>query len=324
MTPEEFLRERRAVDYGNYYKLTCCKCGKHEAFLYKDDFKNKEKKFFTVRCNRLNHCGFIEEIQKDSLEGAVVEVPELLEAEKKALEKKRVSKEAIAYFNNLFEHVGWLRDYDMDIRGIKNETLKKYHIAYLKDGWMHFAKLHRKWFGDQYFSKYYEDRQILIPIYNKDGNSVDRILMRGYDKPLEMKEIPCVLNKNGEEIFNMPALNSEADIIFVCEGVYDALSVIQAVDNKKVEAVGIPGVAKWKKLLKAVKAMPSAKSKKFVFIFDNDEAGHKNQQLAIKAFKDAGVAVDGCDICVYNDCNEFLQKDAEVFSNSLREFCGIH
>lgn len=321
MNINEYLQNAHAIDFGEYYILQCPKCGKHEAYMYKSDIENKRN--IPIRCNRLNKCG--ETSYLDSSEIETNNLPEITEEERKkqwSRERARaVSYEGAKYLSTIINSVNMLNGYDMDIRGISNKTLKKYHIAYLQEGWIEWLNRRPKeYFGNMYFSKNYENRDLLIPLYSIDGE-LDRILLRSLNTPVEPKEIQCRIRKSGEEVFNIQALKSSAKNIFVCEGAFDALSIIEATgDNGEITAVGLPGVGKWRKFLEFCKKTEEVKDKNIIFCFDNDEAGEKFSFEAVEEFKKNGFNVFNYRIYSCKDANEFLLKNKGKFKFSLKKY----
>ena len=321
MNINEYLKEANAIDCGEYYILKCPACGQREAYMYKGDVE--KKKIIPIRCNRLNKCGAISQLNKEELDD--FSLPELTEEEKRrewSRERARmVSRDGAHYLSTIIKSVNLLKDYEMDYRGISNKILKKYNIAYLKEGWIEWLNRRPKeYFGNMYFSKNYENRDILIPLYSIDG-VLDRILLRSMYTKVEPKEIQCRINKSGEEVFNIMALKSDAKNIFVCEGAFDALSIIEATeDNGEITAVGLPGVGKWKKFLDVCKKVEGMKQKNIIFAFDNDEAGIKFQEEAIEEFKRSGFNTYSYRIYSHKDMNEFLVNEKHKMKFSLIKF----
>ena len=321
MNIKEYLTNANAIDCGEYYILTCPKCHHREAYMYKDDIGKKKQ--IPIRCNRLNNCG-----EKTLLDTANIDIEENLELteeeRRKEYSRERarvVTPDGAKYLSSIMKSGSMLQGFDFDYRGISNKVLKKYNIVYLKEGWIFWLKRRdEKLFGKMYFSPKYENRDILIPLYSINGE-LDRILLRSKDKQVEPKEIQCRINKNGEEVFNIQALKSSAKNIFVCEGAFDALSIIEATgDNGEITAVGLPGVGKWKKFLEVCKKTEEVKDKNIIFCFDNDDAGKKYQSEAVEAFQKNNLNTFSYEIYSYNDCNDFLVNEKAKFGFALKKF----
>ena len=114
------------------------------------------------------------------------------------------------------------------------------------------------------------------------------------------------------ELFNAKALASEMPYIFVVEGEFDALSVIEAGG----EAIALGSVTNKNKFLQAVKDKPP--TSKIVLSLDPNEAGQK-AQAAIKAelgslqipFLEANISGE------YGDPNEHWQNDTATFTDMV-------
>lgn len=324
---EEMLSELNARDNGDYYTVTCPVCGKHEAFVYKDSFK---KGRFLVHCNRMNKCG-----EKTDLSSRInfelnepghaihVDSSEISEQKwQKAREEvgKNVTEEGRIFLEKVVKNSNLLIDYTFDIRGIHNATLKKYNVAWLKNGWKELLQRRVDSFGEKLF---YEDRDIIIPIFDIDG-SLCRVLLRSKDKKVEPKEIQLRLCNKKAECFNIAAINSGAKFIFLNEGAYDALSVMDAVPT--VQAVGLPGVRKWNRFLTLLDKMDPSKYKNKIFVlaFDGDEAGQIEIKRALPEFKKRGLKTRVFDMTkysAYKDCNEFYQANSLEFTKAIRSIC---
>lgn len=74
------------------------------------------------------------------------------------------------------------------------------------------------------------------------------------------------------ELFNAAALTDERDLIIVTEGEIDAASIWQAFEEK-ISVVAVLGAGNYQKTL--LPLLSSVKDKKFLILFDADEAGRK-------------------------------------------------
>lgn len=315
------------------YKIVRCPvCGEKEAYVYDENVKEAIEKGFPifVHCNRLNKCGEVtkmtlQEANETNLFGEIIEedVTVLEQRKQKMIENKKITPKGREILKNLFllsdcvTFWGGVGDY----RGLTQETLLENEVVYYRREWINLLNTSKYDFGKQYFSQSYEKRNVLIPVYDYEGELV-RVLLRNLKNELPVKEIQCVIEQGSVEIFNLKRLKEQdKDICFVCEGAFDALSVIQE-SSKNITAVGLPGVSKWKQLLNLLveKDDEQLKQKTYVIAFDNDEIGHKERFRCMEAFDDAGFKVLGYAPDDYKDCNEYLQKDKVGFANSLKDF----
>ena len=145
----------------------------------------------------------------------------------------------------------WGEEY-LSRRGISPETAGKYSIGYSPFGnWLHRG---RDWkFGRLVFSHTNSDGGIV----NLYGRAV------GSDKKVP-REIRHDHLPGAKGVFNAKALMS--DTVFICEGVFDALSLISAGYENACAIFGINGM-RWEWI----------KSRRIVFCLDNDSAGSESR-----------------------------------------------
>lgn len=121
-------------------------------------------------------------------------------------------------------------------------------------------------------------------------------------------------------IFNEQTLaNEKIKPIFVCEGVFDALSIIEAGG----EAIALGSAMNYKLLLdKLVKIVPS---KALVLLFDTDETGQKNESALMEELKKRNIPYySGKEILNgYHDPNDRLVKDSSGLRDAIRSISEI-
>lgn len=117
-------------------------------------------------------------------------------------------------------------------------------------------------------------------------------------------------------IFNESILETEKEKpIYVCEGIFDALSIIQ---TGEAEAIALGSAINYRLLLnKLDKTVPS---KPLVLLLDADETGRKNENKLIEELTKRNIpyyqgmkAIEG-----YHDPNDRLVKDPEGLKQSVR------
>lgn len=318
MNIEEVLKSLGARNCGDYFIMYCPKCGRKEAFCYIDDIQkwnDNHKHRIPIRCNRLNKCGEVTYLNDFFTDETVMK--EIIIKEKNPIQ---MSHDGVVLLQTYCKYVtealhGNTNKFDFDMRGLSNSTLKKYGIIYNKDTFQHLINQAgtKKYFGDKYRHKNYHDRDIIIPIFNKEGIA-ERLLLRSTYRKADdyKKEIQVMLIKRGIEIWNIKDLYSDSPTLFVTEGVYDALSIKEVCPNAAV--VALPGVKKYKQLLRIMKKDNIKKN--IVFCFDGDEAGQEYIKEGKKAFQDANIPVYS--ISITSDCNDMLQNDREGFKMIIR------
>lgn len=319
MKINDVLDKMGASNRGDYFIMYCPKCGRKEAFCYIDDIQkwNKDHSHrIPIRCNRLNKCGHVTYLN------------DYLDAEKNIeqfhIQQKnpiKMNKEGVILLQTYCRYVvntlhGNTKGFDFDIRGISNKTLKGNGIIYNHKTFQNLINQEKtkQYFGDKYRHNNYSDRDIIIPILNKDGIPERLLLRSSYKKDDSYKkEIQVMLVRRGVEIWNLQDLYRDNSIIFVTEGVYDALSIKEV--HPDCAVVALPGVRKYRQLLRIMKNEKIMKS--IVFCFDDDKAGKESVARAKEVFSRENIPVYSIDI--QGDCNEMLQKNRGQFEKKITE-----
>lgn len=326
----EYLQNNDGTDYGDYYLVRCPSCGKKEAYIYKEDIIRNQKnpKYpIHIRCNRLNKCGY-EGIVEDLKAVASNNQQISNETSQIKLGYKVIKLLDLMILNGSKHESNYLLE-NNKYRAISLETFMKYNVLILKDEKNEFTNLLKRmpkedknfYVDKKYLSKNYENRNVFLPIYSIEGE-LDRILLRSSYKSLSKKEIQVKLKNKAEEIWNIKDLDDTKSKIYVTEGVYDALSIIECYkDCDSMEKIGIlslPGVGKWKKIVNAIeKTGKNFSQTEFVLAFDNDEAGEKFVKPLEEALQNMQIKYSRLDLKKFKDCNEALQ------ANSLNKILGL-
>lgn len=322
MELEKVLVELNATLLGDYYTLICPKCGKKEAFLYLDDlykYQKDKKHKIPIRCNRLNKCGetsFLNDFL-DNDKNLDVTLPKPRSSVQMTPEGVRLLKQFIHYA--IFSLNCDFKGFDSGIRGISNQTLKNNGVfIYSKcfESLINSPKA-KSFFSKKYRIKEYRNRDIFIPILNYEGEA-ERILLRSSTmKDLKKKEIQVKLQDKAMEIWNISALLSDKKYIFITEGVYDALSIKEV--NNSVEAISLPGVKKYKKLITEIKRnIDKCQNKVFVIATDSDSAGRKAAKEMYDALTKLNLKATYFDLKGYKDVNDYLQANRISLSIAVR------
>lgn len=315
------LKDLNATFKGDYWIVCCPTCGHKEAFIYLDDVekaKENPKYKIPIRCNRLNKCGaknYLEDIQ-------IEEIPKI-----STQDIIGISENAIIKINSLAKLNHLLIGFDMDWRGISNNTLKQNGIIYLRKGLIDFMKsCGKNAFDEKFFLKRcYQDRDLIIPIQDYDGNC-QRLLLRS-TKTLDdnmHKEISMRLYKKTSEVWNRKDLiDPEIHCIFATEGVPDGLSIKEVSQN--IGVISLPGVKKYKQIFKEIDTHKNElKDKKIIIAFDNDDAGKKYMEKFQEGLEERNIPFETFNLCGYKDMNEFLQADRTLFFEEVEKAAGIY
>lgn len=331
MNVNEILTQLNARKMGSYFSCTCPKCGHHEAFVYISDinaYLEDSKKRIPIRCNRMEKCGhvtYMDELGLDNSHQSVTPVAPIQSESRVEMTDNAIrALDCFFAMPPMVDHSCPVSSY----RGLSAKTLKHYGVVFGSGACRTFVdmitsteKAKQEFYGRKYTTRNYQERDVFLPIYDEDGK-LSRILLRTSDKSVKQdkKEIQVIIREGKPEIWNLHDLLDESkQTVFITEGAYDAMSIAQALDDGSVGVVSLPGVRKYRQVLRMVEAHPEIASKTFVLAFDNDVAGNKVVAKAMKAFKDKGLDVRRY-LPEAKDCNDALQQDAEAFRDSLEAF----
>lgn len=225
--------------------------------------------------------------------------------------KKKNSKKALIAktIENAQLHLGET-DY-LQKRGISIDLAKKFKLGYISE-W----KNTDIYVDDEAkFNKMPSSKRLIIP--TSDYSYTARYI--GEDKKQNR-----YMKVGKAHLFNSRALNQDTKPIFLVEGEFDALSILEASD--KVEAIGLGSVSDqdiFINLLKKVKQHNSNYDPEFFIAMDNDGAGERaNHQLEIKLNNNG---FDNCHIVTstllngHKDANEALLADKSKLTNNINK-----
>ncbi len=320
----QVLSDLHAKDKGTYYQVLCPECGEHEAYIYKNSLRAIEQgTSHTLRifCSRLNNCGkttIVEDVWQDIDNANLVTFDENVEASKYPTDAVSSRITALANLNTLingYERLdGW--------RGISKQVLLDNDIVYLAKkpfpkGWLTFMEQRRDDVPDRYFEKkrLYSCRDIVIPFKNEDG-LVDRVLLRSFwKKDAFPKEVTFKMTPRSVPVWNVKDIKGNGDILFVTEGVPDALSIKEVAHNALV--VALPGVGQWKHFVRKLNESDTFK-KEVIICFDSDKAGKKAAKALHESLSKLGIQSKDFDLCSYKDMNDFLLGNKSLFEQNVK------
>lgn len=220
--------------------------------------------------------------------------------------KLDLTTEVLIAHKNIGSHIEHFRK-----RGISKETIDKYKIGYSTDGYNFVLKAYPRFQSKSNKQKLYK---YIFPFLNSKSKCnyivaeiCDRKKVDKYNKKYKnMKGIPI-------RFFNDRYLiENGTDIIFIVEGIYDALSV-EEVGKKALALNSISNIDSFVGLCKKYMS-----KKIFIIGFDNDSHG-KSSALNLKFKLDKiGMKSYIFNICAdYKDPNEFLINDRNNFFHSV-------
>lgn len=202
-----------------------------------------------------------------------------------------MGKDAKAYFNG---------------RGLSDEIIKRYRLGYCPAGYNRFTQEWPELENKSYLAPYYK---YILPFPGAGGacnyamlEITDRKRLRdGKGKYWKLKGVKMPLLNEYYLSMEQPP-----EVITICEGYYDALSIEQSGGH----AIALLGLG-YNRLLDVCKAHKPSTT--FILCLDNDEAGQCNVEKFTSKLKELGIS------CITHpipdgkgkDFNEFLQADPE-------------
>ena len=224
--------------------------------------------------------------------------------------KKQYDIDLTIIISNIYKNMqDWQYKYFYK-RGINNKKLfEKYKIIVSNP-----AKVfHKKLLPDSKRIYMYTN---IIPVW--EGNQIKNCILRRDDKystnglkVLNLKDIPL-------KIFNINYLYKakEGDIIFITEGIFDALSY-ENIGFKAISLNSISMINKFIDQLEKYVEQLIEKNVKFILSFDNDEKGKEACNLLDTKIRNLGLKTFIFTLKNHKDINEFYMKNRRNFYSSI-------
>lgn len=320
---EDMLSTLEADDRGRYFICKCPECDVKEAFIYKNNLK-------FINCNRESNCGERTVIEYQSEEEfdnkykeTNIDYPNLT---KKQLESLDWISRYVKHFQQNIESP----TLDNGFRGLSRDVtnqfvaeiphIEGFDVTPLSKLYERTKDLTKK---DYSKSKYMLNRNIVIPITDKNDN-VERILLRStLDENAKPKEIQLVLNPSKETKDFFVDIKEEKGVLVISEALFDGLSFREV--YKEVNLLSLTGVNRTKKTFEFLEENRDLlNNKRIIVAMDNDEAGKQAEQnflnflekrkigLSFSSFEYGEVGKD------INDPNSFLLNQKEDFIQQFR------
>jgi replicative DNA helicase len=202
-------------------------------------------------------------------------------------------------------------------RGLTNKTISAYKLGYHEDGLNYViekARLKEKPSDIMKAYKYF------LPVLDTDGGCSYFITRLDDNSGIKANKTHN-LKGHSARIFNdryilNPFLSD--DIIFITEGIFDALSV----EEIGFHAIALNSVTAARRLLEMIEQNKERLNGKiFVVALDNDGAGQKAKDEIIDNLKALKMPVTAFDVPAnYKDLNEHLQCDRDSFAQVIQRF----
>lgn len=209
-------------------------------------------------------------------------------------------------------------------RGLTDKTIEKYMLGYHKEGYNFAVQTSKIDIGKENFIlKFYK---YFLPVLDED-NICRYFITRLDDKSLPQRLISSIKDKTHNpkglrvQLFNQRYItnpNLANNIIFVVEGIFDALSL----EECGLSAIALNSTSNSSTLIKLVQAnMGKIADKFFIVIGDNDEAGENMAQKLLTQLENLNIDVINCVLpSEYKDSNEFLVTDKSGFEKFFNRF----
>lgn len=184
-------------------------------------------------------------------------------------------------------------------RGISIETARAYSIGYC-ESWKSPAALERGYTP-------LASARIIIPI------SKNHYIARATDPEIKDFAKMNETGHGGAGIFNISALYSGMESVFITEGAFDALSIIEAGGT----AIALNSTSNAGKLIEQLEER--ATDSVIILSLDNDKGGEKARETLESGLQRLNIAYSLAAICgSYKDPNEHLQADREAFIKAVK------
>lgn len=194
-------------------------------------------------------------------------------------------------------------------RGLKIETLKKFHCGYLKD----WQTVESRLAG---ITNATPTSRLIIPTGNHYLARLT-VPIDNFQNAQDFKYLKEKPHAGTKETFGLEFITPETDVIIIVEGEIDAMSIDQAFNNDSVAVIATLGAAVAKDIKKAIfEKLDSVfadndKNPCILVLFDNDDAGKINSKKLCEDFIEHG----------YPAVADFLSDDKEKLdaNNILRQ-----
>ena len=224
----------------------------------------------------------------------------------------KAKRDLTTYINERAKELNKALPY-LTARGISEATAKRFNIGYDACFTEHLNEETAQKVKDYYATYKTEGNNEAVIIPN-DSQSLNARFINP-PKPYNNSQ-PIRYAKVSNGIFNLKALDSD-DVIFITEGVFDALSIEQL----GYRAIALNGVNNVSLFIEHLRQLKTDISKPLIITLDKDDAGRKASEELQQQLKEIGV------ICYnlpaiwgdYKDANEYLTADKEGLNQRLEK-----
>jgi len=210
-------------------------------------------------------------------------------------------------------------------RGLTAKTVEKYKLGYHQEGY-NFA-IKESLILEEKENELMRAYKYFLPIFDADG------VCRYFITRLEEESVPSWANNYGKthnpkgmkiRLFNdryMHGYKVPGEFVFITEGIFDALSL----EEFDYPAIALNSVENANLFLEILSQAPqNIRSKTFILIPDNDNAGKRLSVRLKEGFKKLGLELKVIEIpAEYKDCNDYLVSSREGFKRYVQKHFNI-
>jgi hypothetical protein len=305
----QLLEELNFTPHRNYVLCDCPGCGRHEAFMYKNNPNH-------LRCNRTSNCGYTAKIEYS--EDGIPNLPKGFKKKDGPTDLTNEQQKQLEWLNKFTHHYqSYAKGTQLDdeYRGLSPEVIKPHAMDLHKKDMVSFFFKRTSSLYEKDYSKLsvMTERNIVFAIKG-DNNQIEALTLRSTINPnLEPKEIHIYADPRKQGRDFVLDLNPESKHVAIGESIMDGLSFKEIDPDTSV--IGLTGTQKLSKMKKYIEDNQDLfKDKSFLIAMDDDVAGKKANEdiknwLNSRGFKNYSFDYQG----LANDPNEFLQKDKQLF-----------
>lgn len=211
-----------------------------------------------------------------------------------------------ALMNNAPAALAYLRS-----RGLNDNTIRRHKIGYSANGQNELLQ----GCNEQFQSRSPKARlyRYIFPVLDNGGNCcyfISEICDRTQTDDYNGKYMK--LKNTAQRFFNEGCISYNSGEIFVCEGVYDALSIEQS-GGRAIALTGTGGISR----ILELESKPGTDNT-YIIALDSDATGQKAAQSLKKALTKAGKACVIMPLEGAKDANELLQSDPAALAAYVR------
>jgi len=211
-----------------------------------------------------------------------------------------------AFYKECAAHLDDAKEY-LQGRGISKATAAAYSIGFCREWISPTTEKRQKEKGSEWRPE--PSARVIVPV------TKSHYLARAIDDEHTPKQYRKMNETGGGQvgIFNLAALYSGAAVVFITEGAFSALSIIEAGGA----ALALNSTSNADILLQALKAKPTAAT--LAISTDNDESGERAKKALLDGLQALQIQAEPANVAgTYNDPNDALQAERQAFIDRVK------